>query len=174
MIINVRIPDRGRGWTILGVFCVVLICWLTLRMAGYVQPKKCLSAVKTGFGRNGRQTKSSPERGGFGASWGLLLLFQCHIGTRKCSKFVVKCEKIVFFVVLRGISGLIQVVPWHTNSIFSIKENPHFRAPIVPRKQADCNCSQKTCEQFISTLMFRRQMKISTTADLIVDGCAYF
>ena len=89
-------------------------------------PYLCLSAVKTGFGRNGRQTKSSPERGGIGASWGLLLLFHCHIGTRKCSKFVVKCEKIVVLRGFRGgISGLIQVVPWQTNSILCIKR-PRF------------------------------------------------
>lgn len=51
----------------------------TIRM-----PKKCSSAGKTGFGE-----KSSPERGESGASWGLLLVFLSHIGTRKCSKFVV-------------------------------------------------------------------------------------
>ena len=60
------------------------------------------SAVETGFGRNGRQTKSSPGRGELGTSKGLLLVFLSHIGTRICSKFVVKCEKIV---VLRGFRG---------------------------------------------------------------------
>ena len=75
----------------------------------------CISAGKTGFGRNGRQTKSSPGRGGFGASWGLLLAFDCHIGTRKCSKFVVKCEKIV---VLRGFRGYFGV---HSGSAMANK-----------------------------------------------------
>ena len=50
----------------------------------------------------GRQTKSSPERGGIDASWGLLLILFRHIGTQKCSKFVVKFEKSWFYVVLRG------------------------------------------------------------------------
>jgi len=68
-------------------------------------PYLCLSAVKTGFGRNGRQTKSSPERGGFGASWGLLLAFDCHIGTRKCSKFVVRALKMAVFRGFRGYFG---------------------------------------------------------------------
>jgi hypothetical protein len=52
--------------------------------------QKCSSAAETGFGQNGRQTKSSPGRGESGASWGLLLAFLSHIGTRICSKFVVK------------------------------------------------------------------------------------
>ena len=67
--------------------------------------QKCSSAAKTGFGRNGRQTKSSPGRGEFRTSKGLLLAFDCHIGTRKCSKFVVKCEKIVVFRGIRGCFG---------------------------------------------------------------------
>ena len=97
---NPRFPNRG--FTLL---CVVLACLHELRMAGYVQPKKCLSAVKTGFRRNGIQTKSSPGRGGIGTSWGLLLAFLSHIGTRKCSKFVVKCEKIVVLCDFRGHFG---------------------------------------------------------------------
>ena len=92
----------NRGFTLL---CVVLVCLHELRMAGYVQPKKCLSTVKTGFGRNGIQTKSSPERGESGASWGLLLLFHCHIGTRRCSKFVVRALKMAVF---RGFRGYIE------------------------------------------------------------------
>ena len=67
--------------------------------------QKCSSAGKTGFGENGRQTKSSPERGGSGASWGLLLILIRYIGTRICSKIVVKCEKIVFFRGFRGYFG---------------------------------------------------------------------
>lgn len=45
--------------------------------------------------KKGRQTKSSPKRGGFGASKGLLLAFLSHIGTQKCSNFVVKLKNIV-------------------------------------------------------------------------------
>ena len=49
----------------------------------------CSSAVKTRFGENGSQTKSSLEKGIFRASSGLLLLFLFHIGTQKCCKIVV-------------------------------------------------------------------------------------
>ena len=52
-----------------------------------------------------RQTKSSPGRGEFCTSKGLLLAFLSHIGTRKCSKFVVKCEKIVVLLGFRGHFG---------------------------------------------------------------------
>ena len=48
-------------------------------------------------------------------------MFLSHIGTRKCSKFVVKCKKPWFYVVLEGISGQIQVVPWQTNKILYIQ-----------------------------------------------------
>ena len=51
--------------------------------------KICLSTGRTRFGRNGRQTKSSPEKGIFRASSGLLLTFSYHIGTQKCCKIVV-------------------------------------------------------------------------------------
>jgi hypothetical protein len=53
----------------------------------------------------GRQTKSSPERGGIDASWGLLLILFRHIGTQKCSKFVVKFEKIVVLCGFKGHFG---------------------------------------------------------------------
>ena len=62
----------------------------------------CLSAGKTGFGENGIQTKSSPERGGFCLLRDCFLCSKNHIGTLKCSKFVVKCEKIVVFRGFRG------------------------------------------------------------------------
>ena len=67
--------------------------------------KKCSSAVKTGFGQNGRQTKSSPGRGEFRTSKGLLLMFLSHIGTRKCSKFVVRALKMAVFRGFRGYFG---------------------------------------------------------------------
>ena len=63
---------------------------------------KCLSAEKTGFGQNGRQAKCSPGRGGNCLLRDCFLCSKNHIGTQKCSKFVVKCEKIV---VLRGFRG---------------------------------------------------------------------
>jgi len=55
----------------------------------YTQSKKYSSAAKTRLGENGRQTKSSPEKGIFRASSGLLLTFLFHIGTQKCCKIVV-------------------------------------------------------------------------------------
>ena len=51
--------------------------------------KKYSSVGKTCFGENSRQTKSSPEKGIFCASSGLLLTFLFHIGTQKCCKIVV-------------------------------------------------------------------------------------
>jgi hypothetical protein len=50
----------------------------------------------------GRQTKSSPERGGIDASWGLLLILFRHIGTQKCSKIVVWVLKMAVFRGFRG------------------------------------------------------------------------
>ena len=44
---------------------------------------------KTGFGRNGIQTKSSPEGSGFGFPRDCFFFGFYHIGTQKCSKFVV-------------------------------------------------------------------------------------
>jgi hypothetical protein len=51
----------------------------------------CSSAGKTGFGRNGRQTKSSPERGNLCTSKGLLLLLVVLPGF----KYVVTWSKIL-------------------------------------------------------------------------------
>ena len=57
----------------------------------------CSYAAETRFGRNGRQRKSSPERGGNDLLWDCLLLVSYHIGTLKSSKLVVNYGKIVVF-----------------------------------------------------------------------------
>ena len=57
----------------------------------------CSSAAETRFGRNGRQRKSSPERGGNSFFRDCLLLLSYHIGTQKSSKLVVNYGKIVVF-----------------------------------------------------------------------------
>ena len=63
------------------------------------------SAAKTGFGRNSRQTKSSPERGGSCLQRDCFLCSKNHIGTRKCSKFVVRALKMAVFRGFRGHFG---------------------------------------------------------------------
>ena len=65
----------------------------------------CSYAAETRFGRNGRQRKSSPERGGNDLLWDCLLLVSYHIGTLKSSKLVVNYGKIVVFRGFRGQIG---------------------------------------------------------------------
>ena len=64
--------------------------------------RMCSYAAETRFGRNGRQRKSSPERGGNDLLWDCLLLVSYHIGTLKSSKLVVNYGKIVVFRGFRG------------------------------------------------------------------------
>ena len=64
----------------------------------------CSYAAETRFGRNGRQRKSSPERGGNDLLWDYLLLVSYHIGTLKSSKLVVNYGKIVVFRGFRGVN----------------------------------------------------------------------
>ncbi len=135
---NPRFPNRG--FTLL---CVVLVCLHELRMAGYVQPKKCLSAAKTGFGRNSRQTKSSPKRGGFGASWGLLLAFDSHIGTQKCSNFVVRGSKTAVYCGFMGRFEANSGSAMADEQYLDQKNTPQF-IPIIARIFMDCNLQKRT------------------------------
>ena len=43
-----------------------------------------------------------------------------------------------FIVEYQGFLGLIQVVPWQINKIFTIKY-PRFREDSIPRATKDCN-----------------------------------
>ena len=65
----------------------------------------CSSAAETRLGRNGRQTKGSPERGKNSLFRDCLLLVSYHIGTLKSSKLVVNYGKIVVFRGFRGQIG---------------------------------------------------------------------
>ena len=85
---------------------MVLVCLHQLRMAGYVQPKKCLSAVKTGFGRNGRQTKNQSRSRSFDLPFGLIFIF----ASCRNSGWLINSSKLVvnqnYSMFYRGISRL--------------------------------------------------------------------